>query len=382
MPETLSIILASNAYLPVTGGVENSLYHLAKAYEAKGHQVHIICSDLGYEQGFDDRGLHVIRLVSESPLGFLGIFFNSYQCWRKQYKREPVQKVIARHHLSVCFAWLAGFRNISYLVPSVFVFEYAKPSSLLGKLRHFLHCKLQQVACKLANHVAIFSDNMQQQLATIGVKDIKRVLPGVEVSRFADVKAVPESLKSFTKRDCGPVLLCVGRLVDNKGVHCVLDAMTYLPNAQLLIIGEGERRTSLTQQASNLGIAERVQFVGQTTTPEAYYHLADIFVFASLYEPFGQTLLEAAASKIPIVAWRPSDKVRTATDKILPENAVTWVEQVDSHALAQAIEQLYNYPKVQLDKSQSAFDHIVANYSWGCLAQSLLDLKDKTTNNG
>ena len=381
------VLLASHAYLPVTGGVENSLYHLAVSYAEQGHDVHIVCSDVGYESGFDDRGLTVTRLSTYGSFGIIGRIYRTWRWWRSEYQAKPTQLIIARHHLSVWYAWLAGFRDIVYLVPSVFVYEYAKPKSLIGQFKYTVNCSLQKTACQLANKVAVFSDNMQEQLASIGITDIKRVLPGVNSNRFCHLDA---QAKASLRTDISsyfvggkaadraewnassPILLCVGRLVDNKGVHLVLEALQSIPDARLLIIGTGEKQAALQAQAVSLGIDERVAFVGQTTQPEQFYQLADVFVFASLYEPFGQTLLEAGASELPIVAFRPSAEVRTATDKVLPDDAVTWVEQPTSLCLAQGLTQLLRDTNTQRRCSRKAHQYVIEHYTWQSLASRLL----------
>lgn len=381
-----AVLLASHAYLPVTGGVENSLYHLAVSYAEQAHDVHIVCTDVGYEAGFDDRGLSVTRLSTSNPFGLVGRIYQTWRWWRRQYQAKPSQLIIARHHLSVWYAWLAGYRDILYLVPSVFVYEYAKPKSLIGQFKHTVNCSLQKTACQLANKVAVFSDNMQAQLSSIGITDIQRVLPGVNTTRFrevdiqtktslrANIASYFEGRESAKWDTSSPILLCVGRLVDNKGVHIVLEAMQNIPTARLLIIGTGEKHTDLQAQATSLGITERVIFVGQTTQPEQFYQLADVFVFASLYEPFGQTLLEAGASRLPIVAFKPSAEVQTATDKVLTNEAVTWVDQPTSHLLAQAITDLLDDTDAQKRSSNIAHEHVLKHYTWHSLAERLLTM--------
>jgi glycosyltransferase involved in cell wall biosynthesis len=99
--------------------------------------------------------------------------------------------------------------------------------------------------------------------------------------------------------------IVVGRLVGLKGVHLVLKAMARREAHEwdLAIIGDGPRRNSLERLARQLGIAERVSFVGKV--PHAHVHhwmeTADALVSASLHEAAGFAVAEAVASGCPVV---------------------------------------------------------------------------------
>ena len=101
------------------------------------------------------------------------------------------------------------------------------------------------------------------------------------------------------------VVLFLGRLVYYKGVPVLLDAMART-DATLVIAGEGRDREALQDQASRLGIADRVRFIGDV--PEAdlpsVYHACDVFVLPSTAaaEGFGLVQLEAMACGKPVVS--------------------------------------------------------------------------------
>lgn len=101
-----------------------------------------------------------------------------------------------------------------------------------------------------------------------------------------------------------------GRLVPEKGLHLVLDAMAQLPNPhwRLEFVGGGPERDALHHQAESLGIADRVQFtalVPSLEMPQRYQAL-DAFVLPSLTqgnwkEQFGRVIIESMASGVPVV---------------------------------------------------------------------------------
>lgn len=100
--------------------------------------------------------------------------------------------------------------------------------------------------------------------------------------------------------------LAVGRLAYQKAFDVLLDAFSIvidkLPNTYLTILGEGELKTELLDQAKKLGIEKKVAFEGFKDNPYIYYYHADTYVLSSRWEGFPNTLLEALACKTKVVA--------------------------------------------------------------------------------
>lgn len=368
------VILTSNAYLPAIGGVENSLRQLATVYQQHGLDVLIITSDIAYTPDFDDAGIQVQRIPkSTGPWAFIKHTFALYQAWRNAYQQSPQAHIIARYHISLLCAYVAGFRSIDYIVPSVVRFEYARSSHIVARGKQVLQSLLQTLAGRLAQRVWVFSDNMAQQCRAIGLKHLQRVVPGVDPQQFCSVPvAQRQILKAhYELPQDRPILLVVGRLVTNKGIHLVLDALALLPDAHLVIVGQGECFADLQQQTQALDLVSQVTFIGATQTPEHFYQLADMFVFSSVYEPFGQTLLEASCTGLPIVAFRPSDAVITATPHVVGEDNVTWSEDTQAQTLASAIRRVLDTPDEALQRAKAAQAHVLSHYTWEHLAHQL-----------
>jgi 1,4-alpha-glucan branching enzyme len=105
----------------------------------------------------------------------------------------------------------------------------------------------------------------------------------------------------------GSSLVFVGRLVKNKGVHKLLEAIVgidiLVPDWTLKIVGSGPEREALESQAAQLGIVDRVEFLGHLEKDEVIDVLgqSDLAVFPSIIEPFGIVVLEAMATGVPVV---------------------------------------------------------------------------------
>ncbi|EMR02978.1 glycosyltransferase [Cesiribacter andamanensis] len=113
------------------------------------------------------------------------------------------------------------------------------------------------------------------------------------------LEAVPQvfSHKTFN-------VLFVGRLNAQKRVDLLLESMALLPaDVSLYLIGKGELRQELEQQASSLGISHRVFFLGEQKNPYQYMAQAHCLALSSAYEGFPNVVLEAHACGTPVVAF-------------------------------------------------------------------------------
>jgi len=122
-----------------------------------------------------------------------------------------------------------------------------------------------------------------------------------------------------------PRLLALGRLHRNKGFDTLLRAMPGIPGAILLIGGEGPERGALERLAAELGVAERVHFLGWRRDAGSLLTAADIFVCSSRHEPLGNIVLEAWSAARPVVAVAsqgPSELIREGeTGMLVPQEA-------------------------------------------------------------
>ncbi|MBK1833677.1 glycosyltransferase [Roseibacillus ishigakijimensis] len=99
-----------------------------------------------------------------------------------------------------------------------------------------------------------------------------------------------------------PVLLSPGRFHEVKAQEVAIRALAQIPEAVLLLAGEGERRAFYEEVAAEAGVSERVRFLGWRDDMANLYATADLCVFPSRYEPLGNVVLEAWVSGTPIVA--------------------------------------------------------------------------------
>ena len=101
-----------------------------------------------------------------------------------------------------------------------------------------------------------------------------------------------------------PVVGTIGRLATQKGVDVFLQALTRIPHAAGVVVGDGQERTALQELAADLGIAERVTWTGWRDDARDLLHGFDVFALPSRWEGLGRVLVEAALAECPVVAAR------------------------------------------------------------------------------
>lgn len=102
-----------------------------------------------------------------------------------------------------------------------------------------------------------------------------------------------------------PVILGAGRLAPEKGFHVLVRAFSEVRkqiDARLMILGQGALRSDLIRLARELGVGDSVELPGHISDPYPFMKGASVFVLSSLYEGFGNVLVEAMACGTPVVS--------------------------------------------------------------------------------
>ncbi|MEG0248464.1 MAG: glycosyltransferase [Pseudomonas sp.] len=171
----------------------------------------------------------------------------------------------------------------------------------------------------------LFANQFRQRLSLLGVSaavrdDMRKCLPKWPAERIQtlynriDIEALQAALvpdqQARQALGLDPqawIVGNVGRLHPDKDQATLLrgfaQALPGLPgNARLAILGKGRLEPSLKALAGELGIADRVDFLGQVADARRYFKAFDAFALSSDHEPFGMVLLEAMVAGVPVLA--------------------------------------------------------------------------------
>jgi glycosyltransferase involved in cell wall biosynthesis len=209
---------------------------------------------------------------------------------------------------------------------------------------------------------------LMDRLAELGADPAKlhTLRNGVDLERFHPIER-----KLARQQLCLPedqrIFISVGHLVERKGHHIAIEAMVKLSESLLLIAGAGPELGRLQQLATQLGVSDRIRFVGQIpqTQLASWYSAADALVLCSSREGWANVLLESMACGTPVVAtniWGTPEVVSS------PEAGQLMLER-SPEALNKAVEALFlNYPE------RAHIRRHAKQFSWAQTTQDQLNL--------
>lgn len=125
---------------------------------------------------------------------------------------------------------------------------------------------------------------------------------------FAETpKKVRSEKEKVTKEALGipeedSVFLVAGRLHMVKGIDTAIESLKHLSHAHLLVLGNGKEKDLFETQAQNLGVGDRVHFLGWKNNIADYADISDIWLVPSRHEPLGNVVLDAWMHKVPVIA--------------------------------------------------------------------------------
>jgi glycosyltransferase involved in cell wall biosynthesis len=207
----------------------------------------------------------------------------------------------------------------------------------------------------------------------------------------ADVQVIPYAVGVSGEapgepRSPGAVfaVLFVGRLVERKGVHVLIEALRHLPAdvipGRLVVVGEGPELDSLRRLTRQLGLSEQVTFTGRVPDEalRQAYRSADVVVLPAVVDQRGDTeglgvvLLEAMQHRVPVVA---SD-IGGIPDIIEHETSGLLVPPGDPVALAAALARLARDHPFAERLAQAGYRRVTRNFGWPAIVARWKELYD------
>ena len=188
---------------------------------------------------------------------------------------------------------------------------------------------------------------------------------------------ITEIRREFALADDGPLIASVGRFAPIKGhkhvVAAVPAVLARFPQATFALAGEGECLGELQQQARDLGIEQRVRFVGHVEDVARFLAAVDVFVMPSLSEGLANALMEAMAMARPIVA----TAVGGNCELIEHDRSGLLVQPGNAAAMAEAINALLA-DRTRAQALGQAAQAKIQPYGIECMTQRVAQLYDSS----
>ena len=217
---------------------------------------------------------------------------------------------------------------------------------------------------KDCDHLVGVTKDVSEHLFRKGLPTV----PTVTIPTFCEIDANAKALDraQFNTPEKVPLILALGRLHSDKALDTLLRALALVPGPYLWIAGEGPLRQQLMQLTQNLGLAERVRFLGWRNDRDALLKTCDICAFPSRVEGFGTVMIEAWANHVPLVtASSPGPKAHVRHR----ENGLI-VAIDDVEALAAALHEAMNNKTLVEHMTKTAFHDYQSQFTKNAVAKA------------
>lgn len=310
MRRRLNVAMVTETYPPEVNGVARSLAIVVEGLRARGHDLGLVRPRQGagdralVEPGFGEMlrpGLPIPRYAQ------LRMGLPSRRALLQSWQRSRPEVVHIATEGALGWSALSAARSLAIPVATDFRTNFHAYSrhygfgwiarAVIGYLRSF-HNR--------AGSTMVPTEEMARDLGRLGFERLRVVGRGVNSAVFRPAKRDAALREQWCAPDDTPVALCVSRFAPEKNFPLVLDAyramLAVRPDTRLILVGDGpmagELQRALAGEMRGIVVAGRLED-GELS---AHYASADIFLFPSVTETFGNVTLEAMASGLAVVA--------------------------------------------------------------------------------
>jgi glycosyltransferase involved in cell wall biosynthesis len=328
---------------------------------------------LGYMRSTQgDRSLHLSSVVL-APFLF---FFGALATMRTAVRQRPA---VIHAHWVLPNGFLAALAARLLHIPLVVSLP---GSDVFVSGMNPLFLRMARFAFAQAATITTNSIDLLEAATALGAAPhkIRLIIYGVDPQAIAPDIAGRAALRARLGIDQDtPVILAVGRLVAKKGFDVLVRALPHIRQpATVVLVGDGAERAALEKLAEELGVRERIHFVGNVPRNEltGYYNTADIFAMPSVRLPvdgLNVSVVEAMSCGLPVVASDVGGNPLVVADG---ENGVL-VGEGDHVALGAAVNRLLADAPLRTAMGRRSRERVLAEFSWQRLAVSYSSLFDE-----
>lgn len=372
----LSVCMIVSSFYPLVGGAERQAQQLAARLIERGADVCVLTrrhKGLKAQEQIDGIPVYRIPTVGSGMQASLSYTFFSLVWLFRNRQRYP----IVHCHQLYSPTTIGAFARLLW---GKRVLVKVAGSGTFGDISGVEGLPFRSLRRGLLDQVDIFvvvNDEARSELRRWGVDGsrIRKIPNGVDTDRFAPPS---DGLRTTLRKKLGlhwpHVALFVGRLSGAKGLDGLFHAWPkvgkLVTGAHLVLLGEGEEENQLFKLAQTLGIEGDVSFVGRRDDVCEYLQAADLFVLPSVSEGLSNSLLEAMAAGLPVVA----TKVGGTKEAIISRENGLLVEPGNPGQMAEALQMLFQDVELAAMLGRNARDTVEKRYSLEQVAGEYLRL--------
>ncbi|MCL2741903.1 MAG: glycosyltransferase family 4 protein [Oscillospiraceae bacterium] len=384
------ILMLSWEYPPrIVGGISRVVHELSHELGSIGHDIHVVTI------GESGQGAEVGPISVESSMNVTVHRINTYEIESKDFinwvmhmnfafleyavgliGRGGAFDAIHAHDWLVAFSAkvLKGIFGIP-VISTIHSTEHGRNRGTHNELQRYIS-RVEGWLIAESSYIIVNSDYMMAEVTEffgVGRDKVRVIRNGIDLVKFSGYGRSPAFRRNYAA-DEEKLVLFVGRLVNEKGAHVLIDAipkvMQRYYGAKFVIAGRGSMLESLEARAKELGVGHKVCFTGYLSDENlsSLYKCSDIATFPSLYEPFGIVALEAIIAEVPVIV---SD---TGGLNEIIEDGVDGLKCRSGNAdsLAECILRLLHRPELCDELKANALIKAHANYGWDMIAGQTL----------
>ncbi|UPG87321.1 glycosyltransferase family 1 protein [Luteibacter aegosomatis] len=302
----MRIGIVTETYAPDVNGVSLTVQALARGLVRKGHGIDLIRPIHPDSPPLADAGMDVLAVEGAAVPRYASLRFGLPSRFRieRRWRAERPDAIYVATEGPLGWSAVSAARRLGIPVATGFHtrFDFYVGHYGFGALTPLVRRYLARFH-RRAHVTLVPTGQLAGELNDLGVHDVRVLRRAVDTRRFHPERRDDDLRRAWGADADTPVVLSVGRVAPEKNLHVVIDAYRALarrvPRARCVIVGDGPGRAALEAAHPD------VIFAGTRRGDElaAFYASADLFVFPSLTETFGNVVLEAMASGVPVVAY-------------------------------------------------------------------------------
>ena len=319
MHRDLTVMMLTWEFPPrIIGGISSHVYYLSKSLAKNGTKVYVVTCDFpGAPQHEVLDGVEVYRIDSyKNPSPDFATWVYLMNMNMQKEAAALAKSLGSKVDVFHAHDWLVATAGIGLkhvfrrpLFATMHSTEIGRRNGINSDYERMIH-ETEAWLTYEAWKAICCSDYMVQHVRwAFGLPPDKMIMipNGVNADAYAAINK--NELSQFRSKFALPeekIVLFVGRLVYEKGVHVLVNAASKVlekTNAKIIIVGNGYMKEQLSGIVRGMGITDKVMFTGfvDDETLRRLQTCADVSVVPSLFEPFGIVALEAMAAKSPLV---------------------------------------------------------------------------------
>jgi sugar transferase (PEP-CTERM/EpsH1 system associated) len=365
-------------YALSTGGLENGLVNIINRSPPARYRHIIICLTAAdqFLQRITAKDVQVIELHKQE-----GHDFRCY--WRlRRILQELRPDIIHSRNMAALESQLCsvGLDNVRRVHG-----EHGREVNDLEG-RNWKYLVLRKLMRPFVHRYIAVSKDLEQWLISVvhlQPAKVRQIYNGVDYSRFSPETVKPLALLPARWRNLDGILVVgtVGRLTPVKDQQLLLRAVAHVRQShpelgsllRLLIVGDGPLHAMLTQMIEDLALRDAVWLAGDRDDVPALLQLMDVFVLPSLGEGISNTVLEAMACGLPVIASAVGGNLELVEEGV---NGSLFPVG-DSRSLAAAMVALLSNTAERARQGANARQHVCQRYDWSRTVEAYLDVYDE-----